>query len=236
MKKLLRFLLFILLLFLALTLPKSCGGSGETTTDALKLVEINKFGGTMAVFRDRDDDGVYFLDLTEAILTDENGDSISIQSLSPGMIVEITWDGQIQDASPASISADALQVVEQADDLVGLYLTALTGLWDGNSDLVKGAKRLQLDVSALTHLTGAEQAALAYLCSCKMSFLPYELTAWDGLAADGSVQFSVTPEGTPDSGAFSFTVQLCRGSQPPVCAVFTASRGESGQWSCTALS
>ena len=237
MKKILRLLIALLLILLVLLIPwDRLGKQTETVTSTVKLVEVNKFGGTMAVFCGGDDSAVYFLSLTDAILTDENGDSISVSALSPGTVAEITWNGQVQLSDPSGISADSFQVVGLEDDLVGLYRSVLTDLWDAHGDLTQNAKQLDLDLSALTDLTAAEQTALAYLCTCKMGYISYDLSPWDELTADGSVAFAITPVGEPADGAFSFAVEMRRGaSEEAVRVTYAAARGEDGQWSYTEL-
>ena len=233
MKKLLPILAILFVLFLLVTTPWKQEPAADFI-DRVKLVEVNRLGGTMAVFCGKDDAAVYFLDLTEASFADESGKAASLQSLRPGMVIEMDWNGQMRLSSPAGISAAAVRIAAQEDDLVGLYLSALTGLWEEHSALIRDAKQIDLNLAALTHLSSGEQAALGYLASCKMGYVSYDLTPHEGLTAEDSVAFTLLPEGDPADGTFSFTAELRRGSGDSILTRYAVSRGEDGQWSCTA--
>ena len=232
MKKLLPLLAILFVLFLLVTTPWKKAPDADLT-DRVKLVDVNRLGGAMAVFCDEDDPAVYFLGLTDASFADEAGQSTSFQALAPGMIVEIDWNGLVKESYPPGIDAAAVRVVRQEDDLVGLYRSALTALWEEQGALTDGAKQLAFDLSALSHLSPAEQTALSYLCSCKMGYLPYVLS---GKPAEGTVLFTLSPEGDPGTGSFSFTVELVRDAGSPVSACFEASRGDNGGWEYSKLS
>ena len=232
MKKLIPLLAILFVIFLLVTTPWEKAPAADLT-DRVKLVDVNRLGGAMAVFCDRDDPAVYFLGLTDATFADKDGKSTSFQALAPGMVVEIDWSGLIQESDPPGIDAAAVRVVRQEDDLVGLYRSALTALWEEQSTLTDGARQLSFDLSALSHLSPAEQAALAYLCSCDMGYLAYDLT---GTQAEDTVRLTLSPEGDPAAGSFSFTAELSRGSGPSLSARFEASPGEGGQWTYTRLS
>ena len=131
--------------------------------------------------------GLCSVSAQNAQITGLNGETITIDELRPGMILDITWDGIIQESYPGMFTADEIRVVEQGDDLVGMYRQILAELWTATGQK-NGVEQLAFDFSELTGFSAAEQAALAYLSACELEMgFSYSSGTWDELADDGFI-------------------------------------------------
>lgn len=131
--------------------------------------------------------GLCAVSAQNAQITGTDGEAITVDELRPGMILDITWNGIIADSFPGSLTADEIQVVEQGDDLVGMYCQLLTELWTETGQKT-GVERLGFDFSGLTDLSAREQQALAYLTACKLEMgFSYGSGTWDELVSDNHI-------------------------------------------------
>ena len=125
--------------------------------------------------------GLCSVSAQNAQITGLNGETITIDELRPGMILDITWDGIIQESYPGMFTADEIRVVEQGDDLVGMYCQILAELWTATGQK-NGVEQLAFDFSELTGLSDGEQEALAYLTAGKLEMgFSYYPGTWDEL-------------------------------------------------------
>lgn len=134
----------------------------------------------------------YFVGLCDvyeqnAQTTGADGGAITVDELRPGMILDITWNGIIAESYPGIFTADEVRVVEQGDNLVGMYRQILAELW-AETGQKTGVERLSFDFSGLTDLSAAEQTALAYLTACKLEMgFSYSSGTWDELVSDNCI-------------------------------------------------
>ncbi len=117
-----------------------------------------------------------------------DGEAVTLEELRPGIILNITWNGMVMESYPGQVIANEVRVVEQGDDLVGMYRQALNELWT-ESGQKGGVEKLGLDFSGLTGLTTQEQSALAYLTACDLDMADSynNLGTWDELANSGFI-------------------------------------------------
>ena len=162
---------------------------GPVTARVKLMSKPNEWGGFLVT----DWEGTeYPVGLCSASVKDEqitgtDGETITVDELRPGMILDVTWSGIRADTDPGSFTADEIRVVEQGDDLVGMYCEILTELWTETGQKT-GVERLGLDFSGLTDLSAAEQQALAYLTACKLEmFSCYASGTWDELVNDNHI-------------------------------------------------
>lgn len=133
------------------------------------------------------DVGLCDVSVKDARILGEDGGTAALEDLRPGMILDITWNGMVAESYPSQIAADEVQVVEQGDDLVGMYQQVLAELWTETGQKT-GVERLAFDFSGLADLSAGEQHALAYLTDCKLEMgLSYDIGTWDELAERGSI-------------------------------------------------
>lgn len=170
-------------------IPEDCPPARPVTARVKLMSKPNDWGGFLVT----DWEGTeYPVGLCSASvkndkITGADGGAITVDELRPGMILDITWSGIIAESYPGILTADEVRVVEQGDDLVGLYCNILTELW-AETGQKTGVERLGLDFSGLTDLSDAEQQALAYLTACKLEmFSCYAAGTWDELMSDNHI-------------------------------------------------
>lgn len=252
MKKRLLWPLLAVLLCFALSACSRDGGQGQQLTPGpdqvsrvVKVVNTHE-NSVLAVDWD---DGEYTLELCsvgmrDSAIVDENGKSISAADLRSGMILEVIWDGMVAESWPCQIWVESVRVVEQDDDLVGLYRQVISDLWETDSGLNHGVEMLGFDFSALTNLTEQERIALEYLASCDLGLgLQYAVGTWEELCDQGYIDrenlywengvfFSLEIAKAPGKASFVFSAEKWRSG---LGAIFytdcTAKRGADGQWS-----
>lgn len=131
--------------------------------------------------------GLCSVSVKNAQITGTAGEAITTDALRPGMILDVTWDGIIAESYPCQITANEIRVVEQGDDLVGMYRQILAELW-AETGQKTGVEQLGFDFSGLTGLSAAEQQALAYLTACKLEMgFSYATGTWDELVSDNHI-------------------------------------------------
>ena len=214
---------------------------------AYKIMEVSEYEGKYSVLAydcKAERPELTFVSLNDADIEDVNGTALTAADLKGGMVIEVTWDGMVQESWPAGIHVDRVRVAEQQDDLVGLYLAVLNELWETDSGLNHEAEILGLDFSTLTNLPEIEKDALAYLFSCDVGLgLQYVFGTWEELCDRGYIDrenlywedgvfFALTIEGEPGEKSFTFDAQKWRSG---LGAIFftdcTAKKGRDGQWS-----
>ena len=172
-----------------------------------------------------------------------DGETITVDELRPGMILDITWDGIIAESYPGMFTADEIRVVEQGDDLVGMYCQVLAELW-AETGQKTGVERLGFDFSGVTGLSNGERIALAYLTACKLEMgFSYYSGTWHELVSDYHI--TIDEEGywtdgmllslslyeQEDGHAGIIASSSCSRDGAILVLTCTADRQEDGSWS-----
>lgn len=237
-----------LVLLLSLSLS-ACGEKGadfspgrDEVLQSYKILSTNL--GILAFELASDRPELTFVGATNAEITDQNGNALTPDDLRGGMVIDVIYNGMVQETWPCSIHADRIRVSAQEDDFVGLYRTVLLDLWETDPALNEEAEMLGLDLSSLTNLSDIEREALSYLLSCDVELgLSYILGTWEELCQQGYIDrenliwedgvfFSIALEDEPGERSFSFDAQKWRSG---LGSIFfegcTARREKDGQWS-----
>ena len=143
---------------------------------------------------------IYTLSVGEIPIT-VDGREEDASALEDGMMVDITFDGNVMETFPAqfgrvySISAYGPGTEENPGggyyDLCGLYLQVLNDLWDRDSGLNDGVSMISVDLSqAPGGLTQGEKTAVAWIFACQhnveMLTMSYEELAAEGYLTEAS--------------------------------------------------
>lgn len=84
-----------------------------------------------------------------------------------GTLVRVGFSGDIMETYPARLGGCAyVRVDAEANDRVGLYLSALRELWETDKGLNGGISRLAFDLTGAQDLSAGEKEALVYLAGC----------------------------------------------------------------------
>ena len=110
-------------------------------------------------------------------LTGLDGGSLSSDQIKPGMLVEVSYDGNVLEVFPSLLShPTALQVTGQEDDMVGLYLNVLEELWRRDEGLNSGISQLAFDLTKASNLSQEEKSAFIWLAGNRYGLESYPST------------------------------------------------------------
>ena len=239
-KRVIALLLSALLLLLA-----ACGGSKpRDPAETFRIIEVNETG--LLVTGSEGDFDLFMVSTKDAQITDQKGREITQADLRPGMVMEFEGIGSIAESYPAQFDVNAVRVVEQGDDLVGLYRRVLWELWETDPALNENITTVGIDLSGLSNLSEVERNALKYTLECDVwvktgQFVDVVAGTWQELCDKGLIDgenlywedgvflsLSVTGDG---ERKFTFEAEKWRSGTGAIwfkgC---TAKQGKAGQW------
>ena len=92
------------------------------------------------------------------VLEDEDGNAIQVSDLEPGMIVELTWNGMVQESYPGQFSYDRLRLTGRTGSReLLLYQQIIKELAKKDSGLNDGIGECYFDFTGVSSLTAAEK-------------------------------------------------------------------------------
>lgn len=98
------------------------------------------------------------------VMEDEKGKEIEISDLKQGMIVELFWDGMVQETYPAQFTFEKLKLTgETGSRELALYTKIMKELAEKDPGLNDGIGEGYFDFTGVTSLTAAEKEGLAYI-------------------------------------------------------------------------
>lgn len=105
-----------------------------------------------------------FMVPTDAKIFDEKDAEADRAALLKGQKIELGYSGAIMESYPAQLAGlEYIKIVENGDDLVGLYATVIDDLWKTDEGLNSGIEIMAFDLSLTTNLSESEKQALAYV-------------------------------------------------------------------------
>ena len=112
------------------------------------------------------------------VLEDEEGNAIQVSDLEPGMIVELTWNGMVQESYPGQFSYDRLRLTGRpgSRELL-LYQQIIKELAEKDSGLNDGIGECYFDFTGVSSLTAAEKEGLAYMGGSSFGVFGSQATA-----------------------------------------------------------
>ena len=107
--------------------------------------------------------------------------------LAPGMVVDVFYDGLVQETYPATIAKPArIALTDTEDDLVGFYVGVLKEIYEYDPALNSEIDKLAFDLSETANLSESEKAALAYRMGCEYGMETLSGT-YEGLCEQGYI-------------------------------------------------
>jgi hypothetical protein len=111
-----------------------------------------------------------------AFITDADGNKLDVSALERGMLVEIAYDGMLQESFPMGISnATGILIKGQSDDLGGFYRTVIDDLFKVDPGLNDHVEILAFNLTGVVNMTATEKTALIYILGNT-----YKMTAFAG--------------------------------------------------------
>lgn len=98
------------------------------------------------------------------------------EELLPGMVVEISFDGNVMETWPAQIQVETVTLKERQTDYFSLYKKVLDELYEEDSGLNNGAEYFGFDLAEVSALSTGEKALLAFDFSTEHNATPLEGT------------------------------------------------------------
>ncbi len=118
-------------------------------------------------------------------LKNANGDTITMEEVRSGDIVQITYQGVILESYPAQITADSIEVTGH-NDLIDGYLALIDNIYQVDSGLNSEIEMIALDTTGWTGLTEIEKEMIFSLVQDAYGFETKEGT-FDELAEQGLI-------------------------------------------------
>ena len=141
--------------------PSTDTGDGEVT-GRFEIFEVTQ-DGLLAYGMDNTYPGLCRIG-HGSILENKDGDLIELSALAPGMVVELTWNGAVEESYPAQFSYSALKLTgESGNPEFLLYLQLLQDLAKTDPGLNEGITESYFDFTSVASLSEGEKEGLAYL-------------------------------------------------------------------------
>lgn len=132
---------------------------------AAKVMDVD--GSSVLLANMAEDAGVgdiYLINTSSADVADKDGNPRDTDSLKPGMLVDVAYDGTIQESYPMGLGGVSRIILkEQGDDIAGLYRTVVDDLYEVDPGLNDNAEIFAFDLTSVSNITEAEKAALIYM-------------------------------------------------------------------------
>lgn len=97
-------------------------------------------------------------------ITNADGQKLDPSALKRGMLVEVAYDGMLQESFPLGISnVTGIAIKKQSDDIGGLYQTVIDDLYHTDSSLNHNAQILAFNLNGVVNLKETEKTALIYM-------------------------------------------------------------------------
>lgn len=124
---------------------------------------------------------------TESSIFDSKGVQTDRAALLEGQKIEIGYSGAIMESYPMQLGGlEYIKIVENGDDLVGMYAKVIDDLWETDEGLNSGVEIMALDLSLTTNLSESEKQALAYVVGSTYE-LQGMVATYDALVEQGYV-------------------------------------------------
>lgn len=151
------------------------GLSEESVTDRFEILEVKESGLLVAgLGRSK---GLYHVG-HGTVLKDTDGTELSVSDLKETEIVELTWNGMINETYPGQFGYDALKKTgETGSSTFVFYRQLLKDLAETDSGLNSGINQSFFDFNGIASLSGEEKEGLAYLAGSDYGVIGSQSTA-----------------------------------------------------------
>ncbi len=121
----------------------------------------------------------------DAVITNNEGEKITVQELKPGDILKITYNGIILESYPAQIGASAIEVIGH-NILIDGYLSIIDDIWQEDSGLNSEIEMITLDTTGWIELSDTQKEII--LANMKKTYgVEIVVGTFDELAEQGII-------------------------------------------------
>lgn len=155
---------------------------GDATTARVEILKITE--DELLVCGLDSFSGLYHVS-TGGKLESEDGQALAFDDLAPGMIVDLTWNGNVQETYPGQFSYDLLKATgEQGSATMKLYEQLIKALAEVDPGLNADISQCYFDFTKVDSLSDGEKEGLAYIGGSYFNVSGSQSTS-DELAAKG---------------------------------------------------
>jgi hypothetical protein len=152
------------------TIPSSAGkkadDEGFIWTDG-KLIRPDGKSNMDASFLFAADQGDIFTVNGDFNIIDKNGEPLDESSLKAGALIRVEYD-LVLESYPGQIFPRTVQVMDEGEDMIGLYTSMLDAIWKVDVGLNPGNDgMLAIDIEEADNLTAGEKNALVWLAGSR---------------------------------------------------------------------
>lgn len=139
------------------------------SAEAILTAKIMDVNGTSLLLANMAADAgpadIYLLNGDELeVVIDHEGNKLDKSALERGMLVDIAFDGRIQESFPMGLgSVTGILLKSKSDDIAGLYRMVVDDLYAVDPGLNDGINTLAFDLTGVSNMTEAEKTAFVYL-------------------------------------------------------------------------
>lgn len=109
---------------------------------------------------------IYWFNTNGISIYGTKGEKLNYNVLQGGMVVDVEFDGIVQDSFPMGLGeVNSVRIIEQKDDLVNFYLGVIDDLYNTDKGLNDGISVIAFDLTEIKNLSETEKTALVYIAS-----------------------------------------------------------------------
>ncbi len=170
-RNLINFLVFLMVLTLVACSQTEAEPPGKDNPDdaeailTAKVIDIN--GPSILLANMAEDAGtadIYRISGDRIDVITDDGNKLDIKALEKGMLVDVLYDGTVQERFPMGLGGiTGIYIKSQGDDIPGLYKAVIDDLYKTDPGLNGNIEMLAFNFTKSSNMTEAEKTALIYL-------------------------------------------------------------------------
>ncbi|MGI6225555.1 MAG: hypothetical protein ACOYJ1_04790 [Peptococcales bacterium] len=130
-----------------------------------KVIDIKEMSILLAsMAEDAGSGDIYRISGDKIDIITDNGNKLDIKALKRGMLVDVAFDGMIQESFPMGLGGvKGIYIKSQREDIPGLYKKVIEDLYKVDPGLNDNINIMAFDLTGVVNMTEAEKTALIYL-------------------------------------------------------------------------
>ena len=160
----------------------------KANTETFKVIKINGTDALLSrVTDDGSDGGLFTINIQDIEITRKDGTSAASSNLLNGMVLSFGYDTVLEMYPSIIQGAGPIQIVDQKDDIISMYLKTVKDLYEQDTGLNSDISMISLDVTGVKNLSAGDKEALRYLVANEFA-LDATLNTYDELVDLGLIK------------------------------------------------